>query len=393
VHCVTCDQQQTVVLFPSRRAHWGPLADSLHTALTELGCRAILCRSRIAALITLICVRIYARYLNTFICRSCFKPVILLSDNPKDRVHALLQCVWGNGRRCHFWWNSLDEASASAAPESHAAHFFVSDDALSPPYAATNTAALRASRCQSYTYAPYAPRIRRSSPLQAKIFYAAECEIDIEACGDLAAEIVWASVLELNSAIWHQASLACKYHSANREFVDTLGLSAATHTRLQWLLLNRIRFLYVTSLADALGDRFVLWGSDWKRLGVPMALPSNFSFRSTQLMYDSCYASLDMGSKSCGAHIYPRLADIIRAGGLPLQVTLTGNSAGEGLVPSDLVFDSLNECIEKAQQLLTRSVADNCALRSEVRSRYDVVASSAMQSLGGRIKELCSTQC
>jgi hypothetical protein len=220
------------------------------------------------------------------------------------------------------------------------------------------------------------------------LFYASECSIDICESGiDDFPE--WQSLAShLDATLWQQATLSCERHQQHR-VVDVLtGLPDALLARMQWLLINRIRYLYVSALARELKEQFVLWGDDWVRLGFATASPSNYSVQTVNQMYRTCRLSLDMGSKSCGAHIYPRWSDIIRAGGLPFQATLGRNDAGDGGMPTELIFDSTQECVSNARTVLALSAEEVGHLRTRVQHTYTCVAEGAMRNLAIRLSSL-----
>jgi len=83
-----------------------------------------------------------------------------------------------------------------------------------------------------------------------------------------------------------------------------------------WAVRNRVRFLLVQAIVSAFPGRVLLRGSDWQRLGFEA---EKTAFRRGALLsgYESHRVSLDLGSKSTHANLYPRSADILsRAGGL-----------------------------------------------------------------------------
>ena len=87
-----------------------------------------------------------------------------------------------------------------------------------------------------------------------------------------------------------------------------------------WALRNRTRFLLLKAVREAIGDRLVLTGSDWAKIGFD-AQPTRHDADARFLAYRLHRVSLDLGSKSSHALLYPRSSDILAAGGGLVQFT------------------------------------------------------------------------
>ena len=78
-----------------------------------------------------------------------------------------------------------------------------------------------------------------------------------------------------------------------------------------------IRLELVSELIKTLDDRFILIGSNWKKL-YSKALPSNYSNEYIESVYKGNIC-VDFGSKNSDKCIYPRTSKIIESGGMLFQ--------------------------------------------------------------------------
>ena len=217
-----------------------------------------------------------------------------------------------------LWWNGADEvlahrASGSGTPEL-AVCFFpdVADelraagiDVVLAPYAfATPTAAPT-----------------NGSDLVDRIGYTGEVDIS-EACFEplTEADTGGRSPADLGSLA---ADLAAEVVTGASTMVTTdtdistghdLGPDAAR--TLLWSVRNRVRHDLLAAVAETFPDALRVRGDDWKRLGFA-AEPTSFNRRLRTLDYRTHRVSLDLGSKSTHAALYPRSVEILAmAGGL-----------------------------------------------------------------------------
>ncbi|MCU1358516.1 MAG: hypothetical protein JWM89_3934 [Acidimicrobiales bacterium] len=83
-----------------------------------------------------------------------------------------------------------------------------------------------------------------------------------------------------------------------------------------WSVRNHVRYRIVAAVAEAFPTELSLRGDDWKRLGFA-AEPTDFNRRRRRAGYREHRVSLDPGSKSTHAALYPRSVEIIAmAGGI-----------------------------------------------------------------------------
>ncbi len=78
-----------------------------------------------------------------------------------------------------------------------------------------------------------------------------------------------------------------------------------------------IRFELVQELNKILKDKFILVGSDWKKI-YPNSLENNYSNKFVESIYRNNIC-VDFGSKNSDRCIYPRTSKIIESGGLLFQ--------------------------------------------------------------------------
>lgn len=124
------------------------------------------------------------------------------------------------------------------------------------------------------------------------------------------------------------------------------------------------RLMFVRALKQRFGDRFALYGDDWRRQGVA-AEPADFS--PPQDKYRAATACLDFGSQFIDASLYQRTMEIAAAGGRLLQ--LRQSDGGGPFAPYlDLVgFSDVEELASKLEELERPAArAAFCARQTEM---------------------------
>lgn len=175
-------------------------------------------------------------------------------------------------------------------------------------------------------YVPYAFSGLRvpNAKQEARVTYTGEVDI-----GDDCFHAVGISARqadELSVAAWGWAEKVARgdmtMFDADRAIPGQLDLTSVQITStLRWAVRNRVRFLLLKEITDALPGRVALRGSDWRRLGFDAASTS-FRRRARLKDYRRYRVALDLGSKSTNALLYPRTADIMAMSGGIVQFDL-----------------------------------------------------------------------
>ena len=218
-----------------------------------------------------------------------------------------------------LWWNGADEVlaherdSRSNSDELHVCFF---DDVIDELRAA-GVDAIHA----PYVFAP--PRLSTAGAGKRDRLIGYTGEIDISdlcfASDDLAAR-AGHTVADLGR---FASTLAAAVVAGERTLVDVHAEITARDEfpddlarTLRWSVRNHVRHGLMTALVAAFPGVVRLRGDDWRRLGFA-AEPTNFNRRRRVRDYQTHCVSLDLGSKSTEAALYPRSAEIMAlAGGI-----------------------------------------------------------------------------
>ncbi len=190
-------------------------------------------------------------------------------------------------------------------------------------------------------------------------------------------------IAKIDKLLWDYAQASLFDHSQNCTLPSNISIFHSFAAELQWTLLNRIRYLYVFNLKSKLGSGLIVWGDDWIRLRLPEALPSSYLGSRLNKQYIYNRLSLDLGGNSCHSPLYPRLSDIFRAGGLPLQALMPNS-----VTLNWLQFNSLDQALEQIDNVLSLSEADYRHLYRSCSEEYAAIASSSMDNLADSIIRL-----
>jgi hypothetical protein len=201
-----------------------------------------------------------------------------------------------------LWWNRGDEIDlAPGDVRRGATHVCFFADAVSAEQATRMDVAV-----VPYAFAPPIPAV--STGGEPFVTYTGEVDVS-DACfpgGDGSPEA--SSTWELAEAIVH-GDLSMVEAAASVESTD-----ADARSTIVWALRNKVRFLLVKTVSEAFPGRLRLRGDDWVRAGF-VAEPTSHRRRLRFEDYQRHRVSLDLGSKSTNAPLYPRSAEIMSVGG------------------------------------------------------------------------------
>jgi len=346
-----------LVVLPNWRAEVADIARTLRDAeRTGPISMAVLGRSRAMALSTI---------------GRLGDAALLVSDLGTTRAERLLRRTWSPKAVLRLWWNYADEVlehQADAANGQEVAVSFFDDvgdelgragvDVVVVPYAFTATTP-----------------VERTTELT--IGYTGEVDVS-ETCFAPAGP---KAAVELSERAWSEARDVV---TGRRSLVEVdVGLDApgsaplpiAQRTML-WAVRNRVRFLLVEQVAAAHPAHLNLRGNDWRVAGFE-ASRTTFRRRVRMQDYRTHRVSLDLGSKSTHAALYPRTADIMAVGGGLVQMasggpppswseTLGARRAGSG--------DALLALVDR---LLSASADAVAAESAEIQRDYAAVRTAA----------------
>jgi len=214
-------------------------------------------------------------------------------------------------RIVRVWWNEASEVVAFVAarePDPSEVHVcFFADTAAQLRAAGVET------RCIPYAFAPLqGPAVRRAP------FVGYTGEVDVSDHCFAGLEPSRGSALsematELAAAVVEGSIRVADADAAIRAASET---DATTAPIVGWSMRNRARHLLLLDIVAAFPGAAKVRGSDWQRLGFDAAKTS-FSRRRRRRDYGTNLVSLDLGSKSTTAALYPRSAEVMSvAGGL-----------------------------------------------------------------------------
>lgn len=209
------------------------------------------------------------------------------------------------------WWNEASEVTGFvAAREPDASELdvcFFADTADQLHAAGIETL------CIPYAFAPLQPPAVRCAPF---VGYTGEVDVSDRCFDDLESQPIStlsAMATELAGAVVEGSMRIVDADTAIRAAANT---DATTAPIVGWSMRNRARHLLLLDIVAAFPGAARVRGSDWQRLGFDAAKTS-FSRRRRRRDYRTNRVSLDLGSKSTTAVLYPRSAEVMSvAGGL-----------------------------------------------------------------------------
>jgi hypothetical protein len=225
--------------------------------------------------------------------------------------------AWGAGsalvpRVFRLWWNGADEVldhlhnHPASLQETHISFF---DDVVADLQAAGLDA----------VHVPYAFSAPRppARTFEDVIGYTGEVDIGDGALEGIGLRSERAAAL--SAAVWDRANAVVAGSATLVEADRSLRhlpdvADNASHGAALWSMRNRVRYLLLKEVQQAFPGRLVLRGTDWRQVGFE-AQPTTFRRRARMEDYHRHRVSLDLGSKSTHAALYPRSADIMAMGG------------------------------------------------------------------------------
>lgn len=287
---------------------------------------------------------------------------VLVSDDDESK---LIDRLAGSGQRpgrVRIWWNTPAEITdylntGAGRGETHVCFFRDGWALLDPP---PDTAVV------AVPYAFTTPVANPKPAAPSGVWYAAEVDISDDCFTGL---IDSASTASLSARVWELARTVVAGEAwlieADALLRADVGERPQAHGMALWALRNRIRYLLVEGLVDAFPGRMHLRGDHWVKLGMP-AEPTKFRRWRRLSEYAEYRVALDLGSKSTHSWLYPRVADILAAGGGLAQF---GTGADDVAVPPGLEgrrAASLTGLVAAVDRLLTlpgaEATAENLAL-------------------------------
>lgn len=128
----------------------------------------------------------------------------------------------------------------------------------------------------------------------------------------------------------------------------------------------------VEALSRAFGERFWLYGDEWRAIGLPArpSRPEESHLRS--LLYRRAGVSVDLGSNSLDTGWYARPMEILKYGGRLLQLRRTDSGALFGALAAETVHDAPHSLAARARILLdTEDPERRATLRHRALTRFD----------------------
>lgn len=321
--------------------------------------------------------------------RAVTDQALLFSDAGQPGMINRIAPSRFRGHRLRIWWNGADEIvdfttstqRSDIADETNICFF--GEVAASVRGGGLNVLEV--------PYAFSRPRPRSPGKVLPSICFTAEVDIsdDVLSCvgdptslsgvtWDLAKQVVDGTL----SIVQADSHLAAAWAG-----VDVRGYRAAL-----WALRNRVRYLLVKVVIDAFGLALVLRGTDWLKLGLPAKTTSRrTTFSRTRRMsdYRRHRVSLDLGSKSTHAMLYPRSADIMAAAGGIVQFH-SGADNIHGLSALDArqvrTADGLVKVIDR---LLTMDAEDVERENVQIHEEYAALRLQTGRLLADEIRSRC----
>ncbi len=193
----------------------------------------------------------------------------------------------------------------------------------------------------------------------------------------------------LHADLWNQAEVVLdgglSIARAETKIINQQhSLSESDLIEARWVLRNRVRFLYVLKLWQALKTDFAVMGNDWARFGI-RALPTDFNPKTRFSLYQSSRICLDLLSKSSAESHYPRSAEIISHSNGLLQ--LLGKGHTELLGEQHLLrsFSSLGDLMNKVDYFSAMDDAEYDELGSKLRQEASRQTNSWNSSAVGTV--------
>lgn len=238
--------------------------------------------------------------------------VALCSDADNSKLLSLLSRR-GSFSSVRLWWNGAEEVArwlkmrdgADQAREVNITFFRDVATKFKGPK----------SRVLHIPFAFSRPNYSPCEKLDSRICFTSEVDISDACFGAMGARNTGSDIA------WECAGKIVGGEKTLSELPSLLGATGISHADadadvMRWAVRNRVRFLLIEQLQKAFPGKIVLRGSDWSRLGLS-ALPTVFKRDVLLNDYRTYRVSLDLGSKSTSAMLYPRSADIMScAGGL-----------------------------------------------------------------------------
>ena len=253
----------------------------------------------------------------------------LLSDAKTPRSARLAMARQARSRVFRLWWNGADEISdalatmpAGARRGTHLCFFREVEADLASDHPDLDVVRV--------PYAFASPRPGKHAPTEPRIAYTSEVDISDGCFGGLGLDDTEAEALSARA--WE---LAEQVVDGQLTLVGADGVlrSASTEDERSyrvtlWAVRNRVRYLLLKAIAEAFPGRLALRGSDWRALGFA-ARRTSFRRRVRMADYRRFRVSLDLGSKSTHAALYPRTADVLSVAGGIVQFD-SGDPAVDG---------------------------------------------------------------
>ena len=208
-----------------------------------------------------------------------------------------------------LWWNEASEVAAFVAahepdpPEVNVCFF--------PDTAEELRSGGIAARCIPYAFAPIQSPAVRLAPF---VGYTGEVDVSDHCFDRLDRQSVSslsAMATELAAAIVSGATSVVDADVTIRAASNT---DATTAPIVGWSMRNRVRHELLRDIVAAFPGATQVRGSNWQQLGFDAAKTS-FSRRRRRHDYRTNRVSVDLGSKSTNAALYPRSAEVMSVGG------------------------------------------------------------------------------
>jgi hypothetical protein len=135
---------------------------------------------------------------------------------------------------------------------------------------------------------------------------------------------------------------------------------------LKWVVMNRIRYLFVKELSKVFSGSLFLVGNDWTRYGFA-AQRTNFDIEYRESLYASSRVCLDLLSKSSDDAHYPRSAEIISNSNGILQLRTHDSPELFGDQLSLRTFADKYELIEKVNMFFLMKESEYVELGRNLR--------------------------
>jgi len=176
----------------------------------------------------------------------------------------------------------------------------------------------------------------------------------------------------------HDITIIAKF--TDPEFVESTGIQAKDGYALYWLTSNFIRYYWLKNLSCALGDSLHLYGHSLEHYG--FHIKSRYLSHSDCLrVYSSSLVSLDFGSKSSIAALYPRSIYIVSQYGLPV-LPCKGETAGNLELFQGLCYQSINESLRVIEYWYSAPEFSYMTAVNTVYAGVSAILRSSIKALG-----------